>query len=120
MSWVADEACGRYVVGQERHVNKFLAYSHAFSLGDHHVPHWDYYESWFSGFDWTVEPTETLVELYRQRALDLRSRYDQVIIWFSGGADSFNAIDSFVSNHIPLDTIAGMTAKAIRKIYPMK
>jgi hypothetical protein len=105
MTWLASEACGRYVVGQERHVNKFLAYCHAFSLGGNHVPHWDYYESWFGQFDWAKEPKETLSNLYRARAQDLRSRYDQVIIWFSGGADSFNAIDSFVSNNIPLDGI---------------
>lgn len=105
MTWSPTEQCGRYVVGQERYVNKFLAYSHAFQLGDNHLPHWDFYESWFGQFDWHREPQETLSELYRARAQDLRDRYDRVIIWFSGGADSYNAVDSFVSNNIPLDGI---------------
>ena len=68
--------------------------------------HWNFNDEVYSSYDWSVEPTETLEELYRQRAQQLRDEYDYLILWFSGGADSTNILNTFVNNDIKLDEVA--------------
>jgi hypothetical protein len=67
---------------------------------------WDFNEAVYSSYDWRIEPTETLEELYRQRAQQIRDRYDYLVLWFSGGADSSNVFNSFINNNIKLDEVA--------------
>lgn len=45
--------------------------------------------------EWSVEPRETLAELYRQRAEEIRARYDWVAVAYSGGHDSTNVVETF-------------------------
>lgn len=74
----------------------------------HHMPtswHWNYNDEFFGQFDWRVEPTENINELYRQRALELRRNYDYIVLYYSGGHDSSNALYAFLDNDIPLDEI---------------
>jgi len=66
---------------------------------------WDYHDAIFSKSNWLVEPPVTLAELYKQRALQLREAYDHLVLFFSGGVDSWNVLHSFVSNNIKLDEI---------------
>ena len=66
-------------------------------------PHWDFNESVFSSYDWTVEPNESIADLYRQRAQQLRDKYDYIVLMFSGGADSTTVLRSFLDNDIKLD-----------------
>lgn len=70
---------------------------------------WHFNDEEFSNFDWAVEPTQSLAELYAIRARQIREKYDYVVLWYSGGADSQNILDSFVDNDIPLDEIASYT-----------
>lgn len=69
---------------------------------------WHFNDEVYSSYDWTVEPTESLAELYRQRAHQLRDKYDYVVLWFSGGADSNNVLNSFIDNDIKLDEVVSM------------
>jgi hypothetical protein len=69
-------------------------------------PIWDFNEAVFSSYDWTVEPGETLPELYRQRAQQIRDRYDYIILWWSGGADSETVLQTFLKNDILIDELA--------------
>ncbi len=55
--------------------------------------------------DWSVEPTQSLEELYLQRALALRKKYKTLILRLSGGADSMNIVRTFVDNNIKIDVI---------------
>ena len=71
--------------------------------------HWDFNEPIFSSYDWTVEPAESLRELYKKRAQQIRDKYDYVIVSYSGGADSSNIVDSFVNNGIRIDELASHT-----------
>jgi hypothetical protein len=59
----------------------------------------------FSTVDWKLEPTESLRELYRQRALQLREKYDYIILAFTGGSDSWTMLDAFLSNDIRVDEL---------------
>ena len=55
--------------------------------------------------NWSVEPTQSLEELYLQRALALRKKYKTLILRLSGGADSMNIVRTFVDNNIKIDVI---------------
>jgi hypothetical protein len=66
---------------------------------------WDYHDAVFGRHQWNVEPLVELKELYRQRALQLREAYDHVVLFYSGGVDSWNILKTFIDNNIPLDEI---------------
>jgi hypothetical protein len=59
--------------------------------------------------DWKTEPTESIAELYKRRAQQLREKYDYLVLWFSGGADSSNIFHSFIENGIHLDEVVNYT-----------
>jgi hypothetical protein len=67
---------------------------------------WVYNDNFFSQYDWTREPTESLDELYKQRAEQLRRDYDYLILYYSGGYDSANMLHAFLDNGIYPDEIA--------------
>lgn len=66
-----------------------------------------------SDVDFSVEPNETLEELYRQRAQQLRDKYNYLILMYSGGADSHEMLMSFLNNNIYLDEVRTYTAKIL-------
>lgn len=59
----------------------------------------------YSSCDWTKEPTASIDELYRQRAEQLRQKYDYIVLLYSGGADSHNMLMTFLTNNIHIDEI---------------
>jgi hypothetical protein len=67
---------------------------------------WNFNRNIFDHYNWFVEPVEPLKYWYRKRAEQIREKYDYVVIWFSGGADSHNVLMSFVENNIFVDEIA--------------
>jgi hypothetical protein len=67
---------------------------------------WHFNKQQYSTYDWTQEPAESLDELYRQRAQQIRDAYDYIVIWYSGGPDSWCVLDSFIKNGIKVDEIA--------------
>jgi hypothetical protein len=92
---------GVYRVGDLKFHSKLEAIDLHTKTGIH--PHWDFNEAVFSSYDWTKEPTESIAELYRQRAQQLRDKYDYIVLMFSGGADSTTVLRSFLDNDIKLD-----------------
>ena len=80
-------------------------------------PRWDFNDSIFGHYDWTTPSSLSLKELYRRRAQQIREKYDYVVIWYSGGADSFNVLDSFLSNGIKVDEIAHCWSVKADKTY---
>jgi hypothetical protein len=95
---------GFYRVGDQ-----FCSYSHFEALEEKQRSNkeisWDFNDSFFSSIDWTQEPTETLEELYIERARQLRDQYDYLVLFFSGGADSHNILNAFVNGGVHLDEI---------------
>jgi hypothetical protein len=67
---------------------------------------WEFNNAVFEQFDWTTEPPGNLEFWYKQRAQQIREKYDYIVIWYSGGADSHNVLMSFVRNNIFVDEIA--------------
>ena len=66
---------------------------------------WEFNSSTFRRVPWEINPTETLGEIYKRRALQLREKYDYLVLNYSGGADSQNILDAFLDNNIKLDEI---------------
>jgi hypothetical protein len=67
---------------------------------------WHFNRPQYSVYNWKQEPHESLEELYRQRAQQIRDNYDYVVIWYSGGPDSWCVLDSFIKNGIKVDEIS--------------
>jgi len=95
---------GYYQVGELKFYSKLEAIELHKKTNTH--PHWNFNEAVFSTLDWTKEPTESLKELYKQRAQQLRTEYDYLVLWYSGGADSDNVLHAFLDNDIKLDEVA--------------
>lgn len=66
---------------------------------------WDYHNNIFSKYPWDVDPPVQLEELYKQRALQLREAYDHLVLFYSGGVDSWYILKTFIKNKIRLDEI---------------
>lgn len=64
-----------------------------------------YYDNFYSNSDWSKEPEESLQELYRQRAQQIRDDYEYVVVCYSGGIDSTQVLESFYYNNIHIDEI---------------
>lgn len=71
----------------------------------HNAQYYYFYDKEFIEVDWTKEPQESLPELYKRRAEQLRETYDYLVLAYSGGFDSTNVLETFHYNNIKLDEI---------------
>lgn len=95
---------GYYTVGNLKFYSRLEAFETAKRLNLGKVT-WHFNDEVFSSYDWTVEPSESLEEVYRQRAQEIRDKYDYVVLMFSSGADSTNILNAFLDNNIKLDEL---------------
>lgn len=94
---------GFYEVGNTRYYSKIAAILEHQRL---RLPlRWNYLDEEFDQHDWTVEPAESLDQLYANRAQQLREQYDYLVLHFSGGSDSANILETFIKHNIHLDEI---------------
>lgn len=96
-------AYGVYHVGDQTFVNKNDALYYATQTRQD--VRWDFHESTFSKVNWTQRPPGNILQLYQERARQIRENYDYVIVQFSGGADSWTVLDSFLSAGLHVDEI---------------
>jgi hypothetical protein len=104
---------GYYTVGDQQYVNKTEAVFRA-SLTKKDLV-WNFHNKVFNAIDWKCRPAGTLQDLYRERAQQIRDRYDYVVVNFSGGMDSWTVLNSFLSNGIHVDEVYTRWAFAERK-----
>ena len=74
---------GWYEVDGTVYLNKYHALE---NCRNGEWPRWDFHDQAYSQEDWSREPQQDLYDLYHQRALQIRSKYDNVLIkndWFS-------------------------------------
>jgi len=95
---------GYYTVGDFKTYRKLEAIEAHARTGIH--PTWVFNDDVYGAIDWLTEPAHTLKELYHHRALQLREKYDYLVLWYSGGADSDTVLNSFVDNGILIDEVA--------------
>lgn len=105
---------GYYLYGGRAFERKLDLYNHVWAEGGfiHSPVQFWFHDELFAKQDWTIEPTESITDMYRRRAQQIRDQYDYVILMFSGGSDSMNVLDTFVDNGIHLDEV--------RTYYPIK
>ena len=65
----------------------------------------NFHDEFFSKLDWSKEPVESLDELYRARAQQIRDTYKRVMLCYSGGSDSQFILETFLNNNIFIDEI---------------
>jgi len=63
------------------------------------------FHSIFENVDWETEPTDSLSNLYRKRAQQIRDSYDYIVLYFSGGSDSITMLNAFMKNDIEVDEV---------------
>ena len=98
-----DYSKGIYTVNGRPFVDKLQAILYANqTLAD---IQWDFFGDIFKRVNWTEEPSFSLDDLYEMRAQQIRDKYDYVVLCCSGGADSTNALLSFLNNGIHVDEI---------------
>lgn len=98
-----DKNLGFYLCDGKEFSSKIQACLHSVAVNK--PVKWVFLNSFFNAVDWSQEPTETLDQLYDQRARQLRERYDYIILSYSGGADSHNILMSFIRQGLHIDEI---------------
>lgn len=94
---------GYYLIDGVKTFSKFEAYQ--LSGKDWSKVKFIYNDDILSTYDWTVEPEDDIYELYKQRAEQLRNRYDYLVLMYSGGIDSHTILETFLQNKIHLNEI---------------
>jgi hypothetical protein len=94
---------GYWFVDDKKFLNKYQALMYAAPLKK--AVHYHYFNDVWNNFNRDLLGKFSLTELYKQRAEQLRSKYDYLILYFSGGADSYNVLRSFIDNNIKLDEV---------------
>jgi hypothetical protein len=98
---------GFYTVGPRKTYSKLEAIEYS---AESKLPvEWHYNQDAYQAINWTQEPPGSLDFWYEQRARQIRDQYDYIVLWFSGGADSHNILQTFVRNNIFIDEIAQYT-----------
>ena len=92
-----------YRVGDQLITNKTLALIEATKQRIH--PEWDYNGDVYGKIDWSSPINEPLEILYRDRCQQLRDKYDYLILSYSGGADSWTILNTFLKYNIQIDEI---------------
>lgn len=94
---------GYWTSGDQKFINKYQALLYG---KERNAPvHYIFFDHVWQNFDRSLLGSVSLKELYRQRAQQLRDKYDYLILYFSGGADSYNVLRSFIDNGIKLDEV---------------
>jgi hypothetical protein len=105
MDLVKNYPQGYYQVGNKLYINKHTAMVEAVNNHNNEKISYHFFDESWTNFDRNKIGQYSLNELYRQRAQQLRNQYDYLILYFSGGADSYNVLRSFCDNNIHLDEI---------------
>jgi hypothetical protein len=103
---------GYYRVGFKKFSNKTMALLENHKTG--YELEWIFNDDVYSGIDWSIPIETPLMELYKHRAQQLREQYDYIVLYYSGGADSTNALHAFMDNNIFIDEIVMHLPEAVK------
>jgi hypothetical protein len=67
--------------------------------------YFNYYDNIYNSIDWKTEPPQSLEYYYKEQAQRIRDSYDYIILFYSGGYDSMNILETFYYNNIKIDKI---------------
>jgi hypothetical protein len=106
---------GYYTVGNTVFTSKVAALLEGTKQNIH--VEWNFNNEFFDHVDWTVEPSEDIYELYKQRAQQLREKYDYLVLMYSGGSDSQTILDVCLENNIRIDEIVVIWANSLANAH---
>jgi len=95
---------GVWYVNDKKFYNKREAVLFASSNGCPDIK-WSWHDEVWKSFNRDKLGKQSLTDLYKQRAQQLRDKYDYLILCYSGGSDSHNVLMSFLDNDIKLDQV---------------
>lgn len=104
-----------YRVGGKYIYNVYLACLESMNTG--HPVEFYCRNSTYDKYDWTKEPEQSLDELMTAHALELRNRYERLILLWSGGTDSHTIYNIFKRANIRIDEIIIKASKHLEQ-YP--
>lgn len=99
-----NKKCGYWEVNGHYFFDKFQCLRYASEIKKYDIKY-HFYDSVYRALNWSEEPADTLEKMYRERAQQLRDKYDYLILSFSGGSDSTNILKTFIDNNIKLDEV---------------
>lgn len=94
---------GFWQVNDKKFIKKFEALKYASQVKSQ--VKFIFFDHVWNSFNKESLGSQSLNDLYRIRAQQLRDEYDYLILYFSGGADSYNVMRSFIDNGIKLDEV---------------
>jgi hypothetical protein len=94
---------GYYSVGTEIYTSKIHAILRA-SEKKLNVQ-WHYFDEVFHNVNKIGVGQQNIQNLYKERAVQLRDSYDYLILYYSGGSDSWNILNTFLKHNIKLDCV---------------
>ena len=97
-------AFGKWETANKSFYNKRDALIYASNNGCSHVS-WNWHDDVWKNFNIDKLGKQSLPNLYKERAQQLRDTYDYLILSYSGGADSHNILMTFLDNNIKLDLV---------------
>jgi hypothetical protein len=103
---------GYWSVNDKKFINKYQALIYA--SDNKSTVSFHFHDDAWANFDRSLLGKYSLDELYKKRALQLREKYDYLILYFSGGADSYNILRTFLDNGIKLDEVCVKWCKVTR------
>ena len=109
---------GYYLVGWKKFYNKTLALMESKKTG--YEVTWSFNENIYGSIDWSIPIETPLFEIYKQRAQQLRDKYDYLMLYYSGGADSGAILRTFVENNIFIDEIVMQLPEPVRQTFDPK
>jgi hypothetical protein len=109
---------GYYIFGNRIFYDRQSAFDYGIAHNIYDQKIYFCFNDWlFDKIDWAKEVPVTLSQLYTLRAKQLRDKYNYLVLSFSGGSDSTQALMSFVRNGIFLDEVVIATYElALQKI----
>ena len=96
----------KYGVWESNGIHFFNSYdAHLYASANRCQVKFYYHHFAYKNFDISNLGKVPLDVLYKERAQQLRDRYDYLILYYSGGADSHNILRTFIDNNIRLDEV---------------
>lgn len=103
-NYLLTNKCGCWIANGIPFASKLAALNYSSQSGNSSVSFY-YYDHIWQNFDRVLLGKVPLEDLYKERALQLRNKYDYLILHYSGGSDSHNILHTFITNNIKLDEI---------------
>jgi hypothetical protein len=115
MNYIPNPELGYYVCNDIAFTSKIEAC--IYSTKNNKPIQWFFNDELFGRNHWSVEPEETLDQLYNKRSKSIREKYDYIALSYSGGADSHNILESFLRQNLFIDEILVNVFEKANKLY---